>query len=99
MSQQRATIAALARPCPGCHPPNLLTEEARVTRSMWFLHCLDNEHMFIFEADALAVAAAYLLVSPNAPRLWRVDVALRPDRYGRTVLVQAGDLVEVELTP
>jgi hypothetical protein len=25
--------------------------------------------------------------------------ALRPDRYGRTVLVQAGDLVEVELTP
>ncbi len=65
----------------------------------WFLSCLDNEHEFTSEADALAVATAYLIVSPNAPRLWRVDLTIHPSPLSRCVVwVQAGEAVEVELT-
>ncbi len=73
-----------------------------ITKRLWVLHCLDNEHEFTSEARALAVAAAYLIVSPNAPRLWRVDLTIRPSQpspLSRCVVwVQAGEAVEVELT-
>ena len=69
------------------------------TKRLWFLRCLDNEHEFHTEADALAVAAAYLTVSPNAPRLWRVDLTMHPSPLSRcVVLIQAGEPVEVEVT-
>ncbi len=68
------------------------------TKSLWFLRCLDNEHEFVAEADALAVAAAYLSVSPNAPRLWRADLTMQPSPLPRCVVwVQDGEAVEVEL--
>ncbi len=69
-----------------------------MAKSLWFLRCLDNEHEFTSEADARAVAAAYLIVSPNAPRLWRVDLTIHPSPLSRCVVwVQAGEAVEVEL--
>ncbi len=68
------------------------------TKSLWLLRCLEHEHEFDTEADALAVAAAYLIVSPNAPRLWRVDLTIHPSPLPRCVVwVQAGEPVEVEL--
>ncbi len=68
------------------------------TKCLWFLRCLDNEHEFTSEADALAVAGAYLIVSPNAPRLWRVELTIHPSPLPRCVVwVQAGEPVEVEL--
>ncbi len=68
------------------------------TKSLWLLRCLEHEHEFTSEAAALAVAAAYLIVSPNAPRLWRVDLTIYPSPLSRCVVwVQEGDAVEVEL--